>query len=181
MAHALIIVDVQNDFLPGGALAVPDGAEVIAPINALAADPRFEVVIATRDWHPADHASFAAQGGPWPPHCVHGTPGAELSAELDHEAIDVVIDKGTTSDGDGYSAFESDLLRELLREEHVVAVTIVGLATDFCVRRTAADALSEALLVTIEESAIRGIDAQASQDALAQLAATGADVRPAAG
>ena len=179
MAHALLIVDVQNDFLPGGALAVPDGDQVIAPINALAADPRFDLVIATRDWHPADHASFAAQGGPWPPHCVQGTPGAELSDRLDHEAIDVVIDKGTTRDRDGYSAFESELLRELLREEHVVAVTIVGLATDFCVRHTAADALSEALVVTIDANAVRGIDAARSLRALDALAATGADIRPA--
>lgn len=174
MAQALIIVDVQNDFLPGGALAVPHGDEVIAPINALAADPVFDVVVATRDWHPADHASFTDQGGPWPVHCVAGTPGAELAPQLDRATIDVVIDKGTTVDGDGYSAFESDILRELLREEHVVAVTIAGLATDFCVRHTAADALREGLLVTIAGGAIRGIDADGSRAALAELEAGGA-------
>ncbi len=177
MALALLIVDVQNDFLPGGALAVPDGDQVIAPINALASESRFDVVIATRDWHPAEHSSFAAQGGPWPEHCVQNTPGAELSEQLDRAQIDAVIDTGITIDADGYSAFESDLLRELLREEEVVAVTVVGLATDYCVRHTAADALREGLIVTIESGAIRGIDADGSRAALAELAASGAVIR----
>ena len=177
MALALLIVDVQNDFLPGGALAVPDGDQVIAPINALAAEPRFDVVIATRDWHPAGHSSFADQGGPWPAHCVQGTSGAELSEQLDRSLIDAVIDKGTTPEADGYSAFSSELLRELLREEEVVAVAVVGLATDYCVRQTAADALREGLIVTIESAAIRGIDADGSRAALAQLAAAGAVIR----
>lgn len=177
MALALLIVDLQNDFLAGGALAVPDGDQVIAPINALAADSRFDVVIATRDWHPADHSSFQAQGGPWPEHCVQDTPGAQLSDELDRSRIDAVIDTGTTIDADGYSAFESDLLRELLREEEVVAVTVVGLATDYCVRHTAADALREGLIVTIESGAIRGIDAEDSREALAELAGSGAVIR----
>src|ERR1700733_3185695 len=95
MTEALLIVDVQNDFLPGGALAVPDGDQVIDRINALAADPRFAVVIATRDWHPPDHDSFEAQGGPWPEHCVRDTPGAQLSDRLDRAHIDAVVDKGT--------------------------------------------------------------------------------------
>ncbi len=174
MATALLIVDVQNDFLAGGALAVPDGDQVIAPINALAGDSRFDVVIATRDWHPAEHSSFAAQGGPWPEHCVQDTAGAQLSDRLERSKIDAVIDKGTTVDADGYSAFESDLLREMLREEEVVAVTVVGLATDFCVRHTAADALREGLIVTIEPGAIRGIDPDGSRQALAELAGAGA-------
>jgi len=114
MPEALLIIDVQNDFLPGGALAVPDGDEVIAPINALAADPRFAVVIATRDWHPPDHQSFAEQGGPWPAHCVQGTSGAELTDRLNREAIDAVIDTGTRPADEGYSGFENPELRELL-------------------------------------------------------------------
>ncbi|HET9102616.1 MAG TPA: isochorismatase family protein [Solirubrobacteraceae bacterium] len=179
MAQALIIVDVQNDFLPGGALAVPDGDAVIAPVNALAADPRFDVVAATRDWHPPDHASFQAAGGPWPAHCVQDTPGAELSDRLKRAHIDVVIDKGTTADADGYSAFESAILRELLREEHVVAVTVAGLATDYCVRHTAADALREGLLVTVEAGAIRGIDPEDARAALDALAASGAVIHDA--
>ena len=176
MPRALVIVDVQNDFLPGGALAVADGDEVIGPINELAADPAFDVVLATRDWHPPDHASFEAQGGPWPPHCVRDTPGAELDSRLDASRIDVIIDKGTTSDGDGYSGFESDELRVLLRTERVEALTIVGLATDFCVLHTARDALREGLLVTIDTGAVRGIDAAASREALAELESAGAAI-----
>ena len=176
MSRALMVIDVQNDFLPGGALAVPDGDEVIEPINTLAADPAFDVVIATRDWHPADHSSFRAQGGPWPPHCVQGTPGAQLSADLDTARIDVVIDKGTTIEADGYSAFESDELRTLVRTERIVAATIVGLTTDFCVLNTARDALREGLTVTIERAAVRGIDADGAHRALEELAALGARI-----
>jgi nicotinamidase/pyrazinamidase len=172
--EALLIIDVQNDFLPDGALAVPDGDQVIAPINALAADPRFGVVIATRDWHPPDHDSFADQGGPWPAHCVQGTPGAELSAALDHDAIDVIIDTGTSASDEGYSGFENPMLRELLRQEEVGAVTIVGLATDVCVLHTAQDALREALRVTVHRDAVRGIDADDSHAALESLSASGA-------
>jgi nicotinamidase/pyrazinamidase len=174
VSQALIIVDVQQDFLPGGALGVPDGDEVIEPINALAADPAFDVVFATRDWHPSNHASFAEQGGPWPAHCVQGTPGAELSQRLDHEHIDVVIDKGVTVDGDGYSGFESEQLRTLLRTERVVAATIVGLATDYCVAATARDALREGLIVTIDRDAIRGIDTEGTERALRELQDAGA-------
>ncbi len=174
MPEALLIIDVQNDFLPGGALAVLDGDAVIDPINALAADPRFAVVIATRDWHPADHPSFTDQGGPWPAHCVQGTPGAELADRLDRDAIDAVIDTGTTADAEGYSGFENPELRELLRLEQIDAVTIVGLATDVCVKHTAADALRETLRVTILSDAIRGIDTDDSAEALRALSEAGA-------
>jgi nicotinamidase/pyrazinamidase len=179
MAEALLIIDVQNDFLPpDGALAVPDGGAVIAAINELAESDRYGLVIATRDWHPPDHSSFQTQGGPWPVHCVRDSPGAQLDARLTHDAIDAVIDTGTERSALGYSAFETGALRELLREEHVVAVTIVGLATDVCVKHTAQDALREALVVTIPAAAVRGIDAQASTEALGELAAAGAQVIP---
>jgi nicotinamidase/pyrazinamidase len=176
MPEALLIIDVQNDFLPGGALAVDGGDEVIGPVNALAADPRFAVVIATRDWHPPDHNSFAEQGGPWPAHCVQGTPGAELTDRLDRAAIDAVIDTGTRPGDEGYSGFENPELRELLRLEEIDAVTIVGLATDVCVKHTAADALRETLRVTIPTDAVRGIDADASAEALRTLSESGAIV-----
>jgi nicotinamidase/pyrazinamidase len=176
MPEALLIVDVQNDFLSGGALAVPNGDEVVGAINALATDERFAVVIATRDWHPPDHASFTDQGGPWPAHCVQGTPGAELTDRLNREAIDAVIDTGTTPDAEGYSGFENPELRELLRLEQITAVTIVGLATDVCVKHTAADALRETLRVTIATDGVRGIDPQDSTDALDELSAAGAIV-----
>lgn len=92
--RALLIVDVQNDFTPGGALAVAEGDAVVPRINALAASGDFDLVLATRDWHPADHSSFTSAGGPWPVHCVAGSPGAELHPSLDRAPIDVVIDKG---------------------------------------------------------------------------------------
>lgn len=174
MSRGLLIVDVQRDFLPGGALAVPDGDAVIEPIAALAVDPAFDVVIATRDWHPADHVSFAERGGPWPPHCVQDTPGAELAPDLPGERIDVVIDKGTTDDGMGYSAFEADALGSLVRTERIHAVTIAGLATDYCVLATARDALREGLAVTIPRAAVRGISDKDSERALDELAAAGA-------
>src|SRR6201999_666907 len=115
MSRALIIVDVQRDFLPGGALGVPDGDQVIGRINELMRDGGFDVVLATRDWHPADHSSFSAQGGPWTPHCVQGTPGAEISPELEHGRIDVIVDKGASREGEGYSGFETGELGTLLR------------------------------------------------------------------
>jgi nicotinamidase/pyrazinamidase len=174
VSTALIVVDVQQDFLPGGALAVADGDEVIAPLNALAAGGGFDVVIATRDWHPSDHLSFAAQGGPWPPHCVAGTDGAQLAPALATDQVDLVIDKGVAPEAEGYSGFESDALRALLRTERVTAVTIGGLATDFCVLHTARDALREGLMVTIPREAIRGIDDAGTADALGELTAAGA-------
>lgn len=158
--RALIAVDVQNDFAPGGALAVPDGDAVVPVLNELARSGRFDLVVATRDWHPADHGSFAARGGPWPEHCVAGTPGAELVAGLDRGAIDVVVDKGTDPATDGFSGFDGTDLADLLREHGVEEVVVAGLATDFCVRATALDALRAGLAVTVDTSASRGIDAQ---------------------
>jgi nicotinamidase-related amidase len=95
MPEALVIVDFQNDFTPGGALAVPHGDEIAEKLNELAASDRFDLVVATRDWHPPEHSSFAAQGGPWPPHCVASTEGAELHLGLDAALVDIVVDKGT--------------------------------------------------------------------------------------
>jgi len=177
MSQALIVVDYQNDFTPPyGALAVPGGEEIAGRLNELAADERFEIVIATRDWHPPDHSSFRDQGGQWPPHCVQGTPGAELNAALDRSLIDAVIDKGQSRDGEGYSAFESPELGALLRETEVMALTVVGLATDYCVLNTARDALKEAFTVTVDRAAVRAVDAEPGdgERALAELESLGA-------
>jgi nicotinamidase/pyrazinamidase len=160
VASALIIVDVQHDFLPGGALPVPDGHAVIDRINALVDSGAFDVVIATRDWHPADHVSFAGRGGPWPVHCVAGTPGAEIHSGIDQSRVDAIISKGESDDGMGYSGFETGELAQVLREEGVTAVTVVGLATDFCVKATALDALAEGLVVTVDPLAVRGVDVE---------------------
>src|SRR2546429_2240122 len=103
VAEALVIVDFQNDFTPGGALAVPEGDEIAERVNELAADPRFELVLATRDWHPPDHCSFTEQGGIWPVHTVQDSEGAELHPALDRTRLDLVIDKGQNADTEGYS------------------------------------------------------------------------------
>ena len=177
---ALIVVDVQNDFCPGGALAVPDGDAVIPRVNALAASGDFGLVVATRDWHPPDHDSFSAQGGPWPVHCVQGTPGAELHPEVERERIDVVIDKGQVTGREGYSGFEGTALQEELSARGVDAVTVVGLATDYCVLHTARDALELGLDVTVDGTAVRGVELHAgdSERALASLRDAGATILP---
>jgi nicotinamidase-related amidase len=178
MAEALVIIDYQNDFIPGGALAVEGGDEIAGRLNELAADPRFDLVVATRDWHPPDHHSFAEQGGPWPVHCVAGTPGAELSPALDESHVDVVIDTGTDPGTEGYSGFEGTPLAQLLREHDIDRVTIVGLATDYCVKNTALDALKEGFGVNVDHSAVRGVEVHEgdSERALAELRAAGAAI-----
>ena len=178
MAEALLIIDFQNDFTPGGALGVEGGDEIAGRLNELAADPRFEVVAATRDWHPADHGSFKEQGGIWPVHCVQGTLGAELHRGLDRARIDVVVDKGKDPSADGYSGFEATLLEELLRAHGVDNVTIGGIATDYCVKNTALDALREGFDVRVDRAGIRGVDVRSgdSERALEELAAAGASV-----
>jgi nicotinamidase/pyrazinamidase len=178
MAKALIIVDFQNDFTPGGALAVPEGDRIADRLNALAASGDYDVVVATRDWHPPDHGSFAEQGGPWPVHCVAGTPGAELHPALDRAPIDAVIDKGQDPGTEGYSGFDATNLAQLLRERDVDQVTVVGLATDYCVKNTALDALREGFAVTVDSTAVRGVEVQEgdSQRALEEVRAAGASV-----
>src|SRR3954451_19669712 len=137
MADALIIVDYQNDFArPDGALSVPAGEEVAEQINALAASGEHELVIATRDWHPPDHGSFTEQGGTWPVHCVAGSPGAELHPALDAERVDVIVDKGWDRATEGYSGFQGTDLEALLRARGIDRLTVVGLATDYCVKDT---------------------------------------------
>jgi nicotinamidase/pyrazinamidase len=179
VARALLIIDFQNDFTAGGALAVPDGDAIADRVNELIDSGDFDLVVATRDWHPPDHASFEAQGGPWPPHCVQGTHGAELHPALSRDRVDAVVDAGYERDLEGYSGFEQTNLAALLREHDVGAVTVVGLATDYCVRQTAADALRKGFGVTIDREAVRGIDVEPgdSERALEELRAAGAEVR----
>ena len=179
MAQALVIVDFQNDFTPGGALAVPDGDAIAKRLNELSADPRFELVVATRDWHPPDHGSFDAQGGPWPPHCVQGTPGAELHPALERSRVDAVIDKGQDPGTEGYSGFEGTGLGELLRGRDVDRLTVVGLATDYCVKNTVLDALKDGFEVEVDGEGVRGVEVNEgdSERALAEMLAAGAEVR----
>ncbi len=160
MPRALVVVDFQNDFTPGGALAVRDGDEIAGPVNALVATEEFDLVVATRDWHPPEHRSFAEHGGPWPVHCVQGTDGAELHPALDPAQVDVIVDKGQDPDTEGYSGFEATDLAALLRARGVDEVTIVGLATDYCVKHTALDALREGFRVTVDPTAVRAVEVQ---------------------
>ena len=175
MSRALIIVDFQNDFTPGGALAVPDGDAIAPKINELAASGDYDLIVATRDWHPPDHGSFAAQGGPWPVHCVRDSDGAQLHPALDQRPIDVIVDKGQSPDTDGYSGFEGTDLESLLRDRGITQVTVVGLATDYCVKNTALDALRAGFQVTVDSSAVRGVEVQPgdSERALAEVRAAG--------
>jgi nicotinamidase/pyrazinamidase len=178
MAEALLIIDFQNDFTPGGALAVRDGDAIADRVNELARDDRFELVVATRDWHPADHGSFVEQGGPWPPHCVQGSEGAQLFPALERAEVDVVIDKGQDPGTEGYSGFEATNLAELLRGRGIDKVTIVGLATDYCVKNTALDALREGFEVTVDSEGVRGVEVEEgdSERALEELREAGATV-----
>jgi nicotinamidase/pyrazinamidase len=178
VARALIIVDFQNDFCPGGALAVPQSDEIAGRLNELAGSGEFDFVVATRDWHPPDHGSFDEQGGPWPVHCVAGTPGAALHHSLDPTPIHAVVDKGQDPGTEGYSGFEGTRLGDLLREHDVDRVTVAGLATDYCVKNTALDALREGFGVTVDSTASRGVEVQEgdSERALEAVRAAGASV-----
>ena len=181
MTHALIVIDVQNDFCPGGALAVTEGDEIIAGINAVMAD--FDAVILTQDWHPAGHSSFASTHdaapmsmtempyGPqvlWPDHCIQGTKGAAFHAELETTRADLIIRKGFDPAIDSYSAFfENDKttptgLEGYLRTRGIDRLTLVGLATDFCVNYSAVDAARLGFQVTVDLALCRAIDLDGS-------------------
>lgn len=192
--NALIVVDVQNDFCPGGALAVADGDAVVPVVNALL--PRFDTVVLTQDWHPADHQSFASQHagktpfemtdmpyGPqvlWPDHCVQGSAGAAFHPDLNTTPAQLVIRKGFRSGIDSYSAFfENDRstatgLHGYLQDRGAQAVTLTGLATDYCVFYTAMDAVRLGYGVTLVQNACRAIDLDGSlAAAMAQMQAAG--------
>lgn len=170
------MVDVQNDFSPGGALAVPDGDRVVKPINELA--ERIPFVVATRDWHPPGHSSFSEQGGPWPVHCVRDTPGAELHPEVRRDQLDVVVDKGQTPELDGYSGFQGTELDRLLHEHDVDTVHVAGLALDYCVKATALDARSAGYQVIVHRGATRPVEVQPGdgERAVEELRAAGVEV-----
>lgn len=176
--NALILVDLQNDFLPGGALAVPEGDQVLGIANARMSD--HPLVVATRDWHPPDHRSFASQHPGkdvgetieldglqqilWPDHCVQGSRGAEFPAELNLDGVDHVVRKGMDRNVDSYSAFFDNAhrratgLEDYLRSQNVDSVTILGLATDYCVKFTALDAVELGFRATVDLRGCRGVD-----------------------
>ena len=196
--EALIVVDVQNDFLPGGALGVTDGDAVVEPINRLM--PRFPLVVATQDWHPADHGSFASRHAGrstgevidlagirqilWPDHCVQASPGASFASALDVARLSYVVRKGGNREIDSYSGFfENDHrtatgLEHYLREREVERVYVAGLATDYCVRFTALDALSLGFETVLIVDACRAVNIRPTdgEEAIAAIKEAGGSI-----
>lgn len=176
---ALILVDVQLDFLPGGSLAVPRGDEVVPALNRYVAVFRGLTfpVVATRDWHPPDHCSFRAQGGPWPPHCVAGSDGARFAPLLDLPCEARIVSKATAPDKDAYSGFEGTDLDDWLKHAGVSRIFVGGLATDYCVLNTVRDALRLGYAAFLLLDAVRAVDVQAGDgsraiDEMRRLGAT---------
>ncbi len=157
---ALIVVDVQNDFCPGGALAVPGGDEVIPILNQYAElfQSNRAVVFATRDWHPMHHVSFKERGGPWPPHCVQGTKGADFHKELKLPHGVHLISKGFLQNKDAYSGFEGTELKAMLQAKGIKRTFIGGLATEYCVKSSVLDSTKLGFETYLLTDAIRGID-----------------------
>ncbi len=166
---ALVVVDVQNDFVTG-TLAVPGGAEVIEPLNRAIAlfDARGLPVFATRDWHPPDHCSFVAQGGPWPAHCVAGTTGADYVPGLRLPADATPVLKATRPEADAYSGFAGTSLAAELRGREVRRLFVGGLATDYCVLNTVRDAIAEGFEVVVLADAVRAVDVHDGDGARAE-------------
>lgn len=187
--HALVVVDVQRDFCPGGSLAVPDGDAIFGVVNAwLQAYHQHGLPIAfTQDYHPQNHISFKARGGLWPPHCVAGSAGAEIHPAIWIPPEASFFHKGVDPDQDAYSGFEGRLydpahpaepgpgLAEWLRQRQVTTVVVMGLATDYCVRATALDALSLGFAVKLVRAGVRGVDVHPgdSERAIDEVAARG--------
>jgi nicotinamidase-related amidase len=175
---ALLIVDAQRDFLPGGALPVLAGDAVVAPLNAYMA--AFEAhqlpIFLTRDWHPPNHCSFKEAGGRWPPHCIAGTPGAGWADGLHVVAGARIISKATDPAADAYSGFAGTPLLVLLRDLRVRRIFVGGLATDYCVRATVIDARAQGFQVVVLADAIRGVNAEPGDEtgAIADMVAHGA-------
>jgi nicotinamidase/pyrazinamidase len=154
---ALIVVDVQRDFCPGGALPVPHGDQVVPAVNRIL-DLGGWLTVATRDWHPKDHCSFKAQGGIWPIHCVAGTSGADFHPDLQVKKLRQIISKATTQAAEAYSGFQGTELVSLLTGQGIRRVFVCGLATDYCVKATALDARRAGFDVIVLEDAIRGVE-----------------------
>jgi nicotinamidase/pyrazinamidase len=177
---ALLVVDVQNDFLPGGALGVAGADAILEPLNRMlrAWRKRGLPVFLSRDWHPPGHCSFAAQGGPWPEHCVAGSPGAEFSGQLAISPADRVISKATRVDKDAYSALDGTPLADALRARGTTRLFVGGLATDYCVRATALDTRRAGLDVVVLTDAICAVNVRPGdgEQALAELTAAGCEL-----
>lgn len=158
--QALIIVDLQNDFCPGGSLPVPEGDQIVSVVNNLIKEFSGAVlpIFATRDWHPTNHCSFREQGGPWPPHCVKNTRGAEFHPDLNLPKETIIISKAITTDKDAYSGFERTNLEPLLKRSGVDKLVVCGLATDYCVKATVLDGLKAGFEVSVVKNGINGVN-----------------------
>jgi len=174
--EALIVVDMQRDFMPGGALPVPEGDKIIPRCNQYIEEfrKRGALIVATRDWHPENHISFREQGGPWPKHCVQNTPGAEFVVELPADAV--IISKATEPDKEAYSGFEGTELAEILKRHGVKRVYICGVATEYCVKATALDAVKHGFETYLLRDAVKGIKPQDEERALRELESAGVKV-----
>lgn len=177
MTTALLVVDAQNDFMPGGALAVPEGDQIIPAINV--AIINFNQIIWTRDWHPEDHCSFEDNGGTWPVHCVAETPGAQINGKLPVSKKHHIWDKATSSKADAYSPFQNENGKKsgfvkFLNGLKVKELYICGLATEYCVKATVLDALKAGFKVVVITDAIHGIAPQDTKDALKEMIDAGA-------
>jgi len=180
MSKALLLVDLQNDFFPGGALPTPEGDTIVEPVNQLIsmAQRKEQPIFATRDWHPENHCSFEEEGGPWPPHCIRGTEGAAFNREVDLPEDAEVISKAQSPERDAYSGFEGTDLAARLKEADASAIVVGGLATDICVKNTVLDALEEGFDVTVVREAISGVEAEPgdSREAVREMAEQGARI-----
>ncbi|HIP56787.1 MAG TPA: nicotinamidase [Ignisphaera aggregans] len=157
---ALIIVDMQRDFMPGGALPVPEADTIVPIINRYIQifENRGATVVATRDWHPVNHISFTTRGGPWPPHCIQGTSGAEFHPDLALPESTVIVSKATDPDKEAYSGFDGTNLNNILRERGVNRIFVCGVATNYCVKATAIDGIKLGYTVIVLLDAVKGID-----------------------
>lgn len=176
-SDALIVVDYQRDFLPGGALAVKDGDKIAVAINRVLQANVLNLNVCTQDWHPADHCSFGNppefKDGSWPAHCVAGTPGAEISSLIDTRYVHKYIQKGEAADLEAYSGFQGTELNHLLVMRGIKRVLICGLATDYCVMSTALDARQNGFDVVILTDAIKGVAEETSEAALEMMVSAG--------
>ena len=179
--RALIVVDVQNDFCPGGTLGVAHGDEVVPPLNKLIDEflERGDLVFKSRDWHPPTTKHFQASGGTWPVHCVQNTPGAKFHPQLRDDPRIKIISKGL-GDTDCYSAFDETDLAKQLHEENVEEVLVGGLATDYCVKNTVLSALNEGFQVKAVSDAMKPVDVNAGdgEHAIKQMVEAGAEIVP---
>lgn len=177
---ALLVVDIQNDFLPGGSLGVPQGDQVISPIKHLISESQkgHATIIASRDWHPANHISFHEQGGPWPAHCVQNTHGAEFHQDLKYPENTIVVSKATKSDSDAYSAFHAETengipLPIILEEHNIQRIIICGLCLDYCVKASSLDLIKAGYETLVVLNATKAIDAEDGLETIRLLTSFG--------